>query len=255
MNINAYSSDAEIRKYLKRKKRRRLRIRIASRLGAMIVIFLMMIYLIVTGIQAVLIPDTHAADVESGVDVRGTIFVDAGHGAEDPGAEDMDRVEKYDTLDMALAVRKSLRKLGFKVVMSRTEDTWVDRKERALMANDCKAALMVSIHRNSAKSGQGWEMYIPSEDGAEERLLGENIMSCLEDVGITENRGVRAGTLKDPADDYSENKYSTMPSVLIECGFLSDAEDNAMFDNKMYDYADAIAQGVSDTYAELFESE
>lgn len=294
MRIDAYSTDAEIRRYLARKKRRRLQVRIASRLGAMIVIFLMMIYLIVTAIQIVLIPDTYAEDkptetvsasaeesdtgedapkseyerIIAGLDEsegetsyvgaeRGVIFVDAGHGGSDPGAEWKDRVEKNDTLEMALAVRKSLRAQGFQVVMSRTDDVDVDRKKRALMANDCKAGLMVSIHRNKSevKGGYGWEMYIPSANSKEDRMLGETIMSQLESIGITENRGVRTGTLPDPKDDYSENKYSKMPSVLIECGFMNSPKDNALFDDNLSEYADAIARGVSITYETLYEVE
>ena len=130
MNINTNSTDAQIRRYLRQKKRRRMRIRVASRLGVMAVIFLMMIYLIVSGIQQILVPETHAADTSTGQDVRGTIFIDAGHGGEDPGAEALGRTEKDDTLTVALAVRKSLKNKGFKVVMSRTKDVTLVRSDR-----------------------------------------------------------------------------------------------------------------------------
>ena len=62
MKIDAYSTDAEIRRYLALRKRRRVQIRVASRLGVLVVIFLLMVYLIVTGIQHFLISDSHAED-------------------------------------------------------------------------------------------------------------------------------------------------------------------------------------------------
>jgi len=291
MKIDAYSTDAEIRRYLALRKRRRVQIRVASRLGVLVVIFLLMIYLIVTGIQHLLISDSHAedkhakttyteeADTEddepkseyekiiagleeeeenhSPEEPRGVIFVDAGHGGDDPGAEWKGRVEKEETLAMALAVRKYLHEEGFKVVMSRTDDSSVDRKKRALMANKCGADLMVSIHRNKSekKGGYGWEMYIPSADREADRMLGETIMGQLKGVGITDDRGVRAGTLPDPKDDYSENKYSKMPSVLIECGFMNSKEDNELFDDNLAEYAEAIAHGVAITFETLYEIE
>ena len=284
MKIDAYSTDAEIRRYLALRKRRRVQIRIASRLGVLVVIFLLMVHLLVTGIQLLLVPDTHAEDKHSetayteemeqednepkseyekiiaGLEEeeeqkssgtpRGVIFVDAGHGGDDPGAEWKGRVEKEETLAMALAVRKSLRDEGFKVVMSRTDDVSVDRKKRAEMANECGADLMVSIHRNKSekKGGYGWQMYIPAADREADRMLGETIMEQLKEVGITDDRGVRSGTLPDPKDDYSENKYSKMPSVLIECGFMNSKEDNELFDNNLTEYAEAIANGVAITF-------
>ena len=97
-------------------------------------------------------------------------------------------------------------------------------------------------------------MWIPSENGKKDQLLANNIMTQMEKVGITANRGVRSGTLPDPSDDYVENSVSDMPSVLIEFGFISDEEDNKLFDTKTSEYADAVAEGISETYQSLYES-
>lgn len=254
-HITSDMSDAQIRRVLRREKKRRARIKVASRLGILILVIFMMIYLLVTGIQRIFITDTHAADIATGQDIRGTIFVDAGHGGDDPGAEAKGRLEKDDTLVMAKAIKKALEKKGFKVVMSRTEDVTVDREARGKMANEAGAGLMISCHRNKATEGQGIEMWIPSANGNADRMLGESIMFYMEKVGITANRGVRAGTLPDATDDYAENRTSNMPSVLIEFGFMSDDEDNELFDTHLNEYAAAVAKGVSKTYANLYEKD
>ena len=183
----------------------------------------------------------------------GTVFIDPGHGGNDPGAESNGRVEKEDTLRMGLMVRDELKKKGYKVKMSRTDDESVDRGLRADMANEAQADLMVSIHRNQATSGEGVEIWIPSANGEKDRSLGDNIMKALENVGISQNRNVRSGTLVDPNDDYVENANSLMPSCLIELGFLSSDTDNKDFDKKGKKYAKAIAYGIHQTYEKIYK--
>ncbi len=248
-------SDYQIRRMLLAERKRRMHIRVASRLGILILVVLMVLYLVSATINFLLVKDTHAADEqEEKAPVRGTIFVDAGHGGEDPGADGLhDRLEKDDTLEMAKAVKVALEESNFKVVMSREADETVERARRGEMANECDAAFMISIHRNKAFEGQGMEMYIPSTDDPDSRQLAENIMAGLEKVGITQNRGIKAGTLFDPYDDYQENSVSIMPSVLIEFGFVSDSQDNDLFDTKMDKYAEAVAKGVSKSYKAIYE--
>ena len=117
---------------------------------------------------------------------RGVIFIDAGHGGEDPGAEALGRKEKDDTLELALKVRKYLRRKRFKVVMSRTDDVNVDRPKRAEMANEAEAKLMVSLHRNQSDGeGQGVEAWIHSGGNSSATLLADNILRNLEKEGFT----------------------------------------------------------------------
>ena len=118
---------------------------------------------------------------------RGVIFIDAGHGGEDPGAEALGRKEKDDTLELALKVRKYLRRKRFKVVMSRTDGgANVDRPERAEMANEAEAKLMVSLHRNQSDGeGQGVEAWIHSGGNSSATLLADNILRNLEKEGFT----------------------------------------------------------------------
>lgn len=73
----------------------------------------------------------------------------------------------------------------------------------------------------------------------------------MESVKIAE---VHSGVLYKPKNDYDENKYTEMPSVLIELGFISNKEDNKLFDEKTDKYAAAIAKGIEATFASLYET-
>ncbi len=185
---------------------------------------------------------------------KGPIFIDAGHGGDDPGAEALGRKEKDDTLKLALQVKKYLQRQGYRVVLSRSDDESIGRKERAEKANKVGAKLMVSIHRNQANSdGQGVEAWIHSGGNASASLLAETILRNLEENGFS-YRKVGTGTLADASDNYSENRYSEMPSCIVEVGFISNAGDNRLFDRKLRKNAKAIASGISSTYESLYET-
>ncbi|MDY2959280.1 MAG: N-acetylmuramoyl-L-alanine amidase [Hornefia sp.] len=245
-------TDLQIRRIIRQRRRRKQKIKVATRLGVIFLSFILMVSLITFGINKFFFS-------EKGAQKRGIIFVDPGHGGNDPGAESSGRREKDDTLRIGLLIKTHLEKKGFKVSMSRTSDEYVDRKERAEMANEVKAQLFVSLHRNKALEGKGVEMWIPSynvsKDNANEKLLSRNIMSEIKKVGVSQDRGIHSGVLYKPKEDYEENKYTNMPSVLIEFGFISDKEDNKLFDENIDEYAAAVAKGLDITFASLYETE
>ena len=87
-----------------------------------------------------------------GLGVR-TVVVDPGHGGKDPGAKTCKQglVEKDITLKVAFKLAQYLRKkLGLKVIMTRTKDTFVALEERTAIANTSHADLFISIHVNAA---------------------------------------------------------------------------------------------------------
>lgn len=248
-------TDAEIREILireKRKKKQRQRRRRRITLAVIVLLFIILIAAIVHAVGGRSGSPSASSESPAG-DTRGIIFIDPGHGGEDPGSDSDGRYEKDDTLKLGLAVKDQLIKLGFTVYMSREDDSTVDRTERGRMANKAKAQLMVSIHRNKADGGEGVEAYIPMSDTDEARLLADNIIRSLVTQGFTE-RTVRAGTLTSSAEDYEENAASDMPSCLVEVGFINNGEDNARFDNNIDGNALAIATAISDTFRTLYET-
>ncbi len=237
-------TDEEIRQIILQERRRKKRKQKIKRRITLALILLLIIFL---GVGIFMNRGARAT-------ARGIIFLDPGHGGVDGGSVVGERCEKDDTLALSLAVSEALKDQGFKVYLSRSDDSDVDRAKRGEMANEKKAGLMVSIHRNKAEEGSGVEVYIPSSNSEEAQLLGNNVMKALVAQGFVE-RSVRAGTLVTSNDDYLENSVPTMPSCLVEVGFMQDAGDNKIFDEKRDDIARALADAIAETYAAIYEAE
>ena len=77
-------------------------------------------------------------------------------------------------------------------------------------------------------------------------------MHALGRAGF-EERTIRAGTLNNPDEDYEELAVTTMPSALIEVGFLSSSIDNDLFDNNLKNNAKAISNAIELTFMTLYE--
>lgn len=109
-------------------------------------------------------------------------------------------------------------------------------------ANDWGADIFVSIHCNSVANADvaGTETFSYELDGGE----GEKLAKCIQNqivgaIGM-DDRGVKA----DP--DLLVLKYTAMPAVLVELGFISNAGDEELLANRQDDFARAIARGVTD---------
>ena len=182
-----------------------------------------------------------------------TVCIDPGHGGSDSGAtgENGKRLEKDDNLRLSLLVRDILTERGYTVVMTRDSDTAVSLEERCKIANKARASLFVAIHRNSAVSGKGMEMWIHSSQPTDDMLLAENILDNLMTVGISASRGIHSGYREGENLNYYINRNTKMPSCLAEIGFVTSDEDNKDFDEKLTEYATAIADGIEMTLLEM----
>ncbi|MCC8022700.1 MAG: N-acetylmuramoyl-L-alanine amidase [Clostridiales bacterium] len=176
-----------------------------------------------------------------------TIFLDAGHGGYDVGAQsgDESRNEKDDNLKLALKVQEALEKQGVNVVMTRTEDVKVELEDVCKKANESGADFFVSLHRNSSTDdAQGVEIWIKNTGPEADTMLAQAILDKLEDVGISSNRGVRTGLAGNANSNYYVNRNTNMPSCLVELGFMTSDTDNKLFDRNLNKYASAIAEGI-----------
>jgi N-acetylmuramoyl-L-alanine amidase len=143
-----------------------------------------------------------------------TIVIDPGHGGFDRGGIPGQRVpEKMMTLDVSLRLKPLLEKAGYRVVMTRDTDVFVPLGTRVAIANSYPNAIFVCVHFNSAtRSGaNGIETYFYSTESAP---LAASIHSALVGGAPSENRGVRRR-------GYFVLRRTTIPAVLIECGFLT----------------------------------
>lgn len=174
------------------------------------------------------------------------VVIDPGHGGSDVGAEYNGRYEKDDNLALALLVNDKLREMGIETAMTRNKDKKISLEKRCLIANQKNAQLFVSLHRNSAEGAKGVEIWIGSDSSDEDRRLAENILNSLDEVGISQNRGVKSGYARG-GGDYYVNSHTDMPSCLVELGFINSEIDNKMYDEKLDAYAQAIAESISET--------
>lgn len=171
---------------------------------------------------------------------RGRILVaiDPGHGGQDPGAIGINGLQEKDViLPIALEVQRLLEQQGVGVLMTRSSDYFVSLEERARMANSDRASLFVSIHANAVNrsSVSGVETYYLSSG----RSLAEAVQSSIIQTTNSRNRGVKQAR-------FYVLRNTSMPSILIEVGFVTGVEDAARLANPNYQsqMAAAISQGI-----------
>jgi len=169
-----------------------------------------------------------------------TIVLDAGHGGYDAGAVNGARLEKNDNMRMALEVGRLLRECGFNVIQTRSTDVFVPLYERANISNRANADAFVSFHRNGSTnpSANGFENWVHTSASRRAVELANYILDRVVAVGVQSNRGIKYG-------NFVVLRETRAPAVLIENGFISNAEDNRLFDANFSLYAQATANGIA----------
>ena len=169
-----------------------------------------------------------------------TVVIDPGHGGRDPGAIGLrGQQEKVIVLAISRAVARELEAQGINVVMTREDDRFISLKGRVMKAEAVDADIFVSIHANSMGLGRpeisGLETYHYSSGASLARSIHRSVLNRL----AIRDRGVRRARF------YVLRKTS-MPSTLVEVGFVTGAEDNRKLANPQYRQrmAEAIAAGI-----------
>lgn len=168
-----------------------------------------------------------------------TVVIDPGHGGFDRGGIPRQRVaEKAMTLDVAQRLQKRLRRAGYRVVMTRESDVFIPLGERVRIASRYRDAIFISVHFNSAtrEGANGIETYYYSTQSAK---LAADIHRHVVSSTSTENRGIRRR-------GYFVLRRSSVPAVLVECGFLTNPTESRMALDSSYRQrlADRIADGI-----------
>jgi N-acetylmuramoyl-L-alanine amidase len=200
------------------------------------------------------------------VDLRPVVVIDPGHGGIDNGTQSGGESEKNLVLGFGLALRDRIEQSGkYRVVMTRSDDTFIPLDDRVRIARNHSAALFVSIHADALPrregDAQGATIYTLSDrasDAEAERLAeAENKADAIGGVNLTEeptdvadilidlaqretrtfsNRFARllAGEMKNTARMYKHPlksagfrvlKAPDVPSVLVELGYVSNKSD------------------------------
>ncbi|MCH2229369.1 MAG: N-acetylmuramoyl-L-alanine amidase [Crocinitomicaceae bacterium] len=155
-----------------------------------------------------------------------TVVIDPGHGGQDPGHVSENKAfatEKELNLKIAMFLGGYIEKYlqNVKVVYTRTSDIYPSLDQRVTKANSINADYFISIHcnGNSRKSVRGTESHVHSMSLKKSVAMAREIEKQFSTRAGRKSRGV-----KDKGDlqhSIQVLKYTNMPSVLVECGFLT----------------------------------
>lgn len=211
------------------------------------------------------------------------VVLDPGHGGKDPGAIGIGKLQEKDvTLALAKALRKELEAQGFEVALTREEDRYLSLEERTAKAEGLGGDLFVSVHVNASKRKtlSGIETYYLDEKAewqsirvaARENGIDPRAMNALQRTiaqlriaevsehskRLAENvhRSMLSGLQKKYRDlvDLGVKQgpfyvlfLSSMPSILLECGFVTNHDDAKLLRDEdfLQDAAVQIASGLS----------
>lgn len=189
------------------------------------------------------------------------VCIDPGHGYQDPGAvnhETGDK-EKDIVLHYGLELMAQLRDAGFKTIMTRSRDVYLPLRSRCKIANSGiprrpqRSDLFISLHCNGFNNPEahGWEVWTsPGETNAD--ILATMIAGKVEAAfpGLRMRYDMRDGDPDKEAKFFVLMK-TYMPAVLVELGFITNADDLKRMKDKrsMKKMVGAITKGVVE-YAE-----
>jgi|GEM_PF-841399 len=166
--------------------------------------------------------------------------IDPGHGGADPGAVNGSRHEADDNVRLSLAVSNLLTGQGHKVVLTHKGDipsnTKLALEARSKIAVDCKADLFSSLHRNSYIDNSAVGVEIWTRYNASIQAASAVYEAVSASCGM-KSRGMKVG-------NYLVLYNLPMPGMLLEQGFISNAGDNMLFDQRLSQNAEAIAKGM-----------
>lgn len=173
------------------------------------------------------------------------IVIDAGHGGVDAGASANNVVEKDINLKIALKLKEYIEQSGGIAILTRDEDMSTqdtdsgkgisakqsDLKNRKELIDESKADMFISIHMNKFEQEKykGAQVFY-SNNSEESKKLGEIIQSSMREILDSGNNR----EAKNSDGKIYVIKNANVPSVLIECGFLSNAEEAKRLSDEEY---------------------
>ena len=181
---------------------------------------------------------TETADAPKKPPIKNKVVIDPGHGGSDYGAIREGINEKDITLDLSQRVASILKSKGYKVALTRADDTYLGLQERCDFTEEENPEIFVSIHVNSAVATEpsGLETHYYHENSI---VLAETIQKHLVKEIDSKDRGVLKSKF------YVIN-HTDVPAVLVETGFLSNAEERAeiITEKRKQATAKAISDGI-----------
>ena len=201
------------------------------------------------------VPRSGSSSSSSGIDSAAlngkVIVVDAGHGGSNPGAVGNNTRESDNNLAVALKLQDKLTRSGAKVIMTRSSDKTVAAEGSTLtkelaarvdLAEANHADLFISLHsnENADTTIQGATTYYNSDQSAK---VAQTVQNSLVDVTGATDKGTSQA-------NFYVIRTPSMPSVLVEMGFVSNSTEAKKLNTDAY--RDEIATGVSKGISQYF---
>lgn len=173
------------------------------------------------------------------------VVIDAGHGGWDPGKVSENSIyEKDINLKVALKLQQYLQQGDCYVLLTRATDEALGRKKREDMnnrkdiADNMGADIIISVHQNSFTSSKvkGSQVFY-YKSSEKSKVLAEKIQESMKN--FLSQDGSR---LAKANDNYYILKQTTIPAVIVECGFLSNPSERALLTQD--DYVEKIAWSI-----------
>lgn len=170
------------------------------------------------------------------------VVIDAGHGGTDVGATGGGIYEKNITLDVSKRVESILKQRGYQVLMTRPDDKFVSLQDRVTISENYSPNIFVSIHVNSSVR--------PEITGVETHYYHQYSMSLAQTV-----HSAFASEVQSPNRGLFKSKFyvinhTTCPAILVEIGFISNANERAQLvsEKRKQATAKSIADGIDNYF-------
>ena len=190
-----------------------------------------------------------------------TIVIDAGHGKPDEGAESSRGTTEAETnLKIALKLQNLLEQSGCSVILTRSDENAIydidsktlrqkkisDIHNRVKIGNESSADIFVSIHLNKIPQQQydGWQTFYNAKN-AEGQKLAVSIQNNLNDAIQKENNRVAKSI-----ENIYIVKHVEIPTTIVECGFLSNPEEEKLLLED--EYQNKLAWGIYNGIIDYF---
>ena len=188
------------------------------------------------------------------------IVIDAGHGTPDEGAESNNGVKEAEiNLRIALKLQNLLEQSGAKVILTRSNETAIydiDKKtlrekkvsdihNRVKIGNESSADIFVSIHLNKIPQNQYWGWQCFYNQNEKSKILAENLQNNLNEAIQKENKRIAM-----KLDTVYIMKNVEIPISIVECGFLSNEEEEKRLQED--DYQNRLAWGIYNGIMDYF---
>lgn len=162
------------------------------------------------------------------------------------------RIPEYKTvLEISLKLREALEEQGAEVYMTReTHDVNISNQERAKLMNAYGVDVVLRIHCDGVnnRSKRGIAVYCSKSNAiaAESHRACEAILPAVCAATGAKNNGIVSN------DNYTGQNWSTVPCLMVECGFASNPEEDVLLNSEDYQWklAEGLTQGIVDYIAE-----